>query len=224
MAGTSFFPFFKKAGYDLAGVASAAVILTHMNSINSDVITIKDSKTCGDDLAVFCDGSADCFFQDSAIHGWNNGSVDRVCGSFQIKQAADPEIRNFIGKKNVCDRCIQNCFVQIYRHNIGYVLDGVAAVFQHIVEIRRYKRADLEDGRCSKTFINIFTVGDFFPPGKGGGSELLHTVSSVCIKIRKTEDPAIVKLHFVRWPGVQRHILDFFDCCFHIYNLSVSDE
>ena len=78
MAGTSFFAFFEKSGYDLTGVASAAVIFTHMNSIDADMITIQNSKTGGNNLAVFCNRSADCFLEDSAVHRRNNGSVEDV--------------------------------------------------------------------------------------------------------------------------------------------------
>ena len=112
--------------------------------------------------------------------------MDRICSPFQVKKTVDPEIRNFIGKKHISDRRIQNGIVQVYSHNIGYVLNGIAPVFQHIVKIRGYKRADLKDRRSSQTFIYLFTVGDFFAPWKCGGSELFHAVGPVRIKIRKT--------------------------------------
>jgi hypothetical protein len=186
VAGASFFALIEKTGTDLTGISSAAIIFTHMNGIDTDVVAIQDSKTCGNDLAVFCYGSADSFLKNGTVHGRNDASMDRICSSFQVKKAVDPEIRNFIGKKHIGDRRIQNGIVQVYSHNICYVLNGIAPVFQHIVKIRGYKGADLKDRRSSQTLIDLFAVGDFFAPWKCGGSELFHTVGPVRIEIRKT--------------------------------------
>ena len=54
VAGASFFALIEKTGTDLTGISSAAIIFTHMNGIDTDVVAIQDSKTCGNDLAVFC--------------------------------------------------------------------------------------------------------------------------------------------------------------------------
>ena len=48
-----FLPFIEKTGTDLTGISSAAIIFTYMNGIDTDVVAIQDSKTCGNDLAVF---------------------------------------------------------------------------------------------------------------------------------------------------------------------------
>ena len=53
VAGASFFALIEKTGTDLTGISSAAIIFTHMNGIDTDVVAIQDSKTCGNDLAVF---------------------------------------------------------------------------------------------------------------------------------------------------------------------------
>ena len=72
------------------------------------------------------------------------------------------------------------------------MLDGISAVFQNIIKVRRNKRADLKYSRSSQSFIYTFAVWDFFPPGEGGIAELFHTVGSVRIKIGKSQDPAVI--------------------------------
>ena len=84
------------------------------------------------------------------------------------------------------------CGVHAHCHDIGGMLDGISPILQNIIKVRRDKRTDLKYSGGSQTLIYAFTVGDFFPPGKSGGSELLHAVGSVCIKIRKSQDPAVV--------------------------------
>ena len=100
-------------------------------------------------------------------------------------------------------------------HNVGDMLDGIASVFQNVIKIRRNERTDLKNRGSAQTLVFLFTERNFFAPGKGGGAKLLHTVGSVGIKIGKTENPSVIKLHFVGRPGIQRHILDLFDGCFH---------
>ena len=112
--------------------------------------------------------------------------MDRIRSFFQVKKTVDPEIRNFIGKEHIGDRRVQNSLGQIYSHDIGHMLNGIATVFQHVVKILRYKWTDLEDRRSSKALIDLLAVGDFFPPWKGGRSKLFHAVGSVSIKVRKT--------------------------------------
>lgn len=53
---TSFFTFIEKTGADLTGISSAAVIFTYMDCIDTDIVTVQNSKPSGNDLAVFCDG------------------------------------------------------------------------------------------------------------------------------------------------------------------------
>ena len=129
--------------------------------------------------------------------------MDWIGGFFQVKKTVDPEIRDLIGKKNICDRGIQNSLIQIYSHDIGYMLNGIATVFQHVVKILGYKWTDLEDCRSSQTLIDLLAVGDFFPPWKGGSSKLFHAVGSVSVKVGKTENPSVIKFHFMGWPCVQ---------------------
>ena len=86
---------------------------------------------------------------------------------------------------------------QIQCHDFCSMLDLISAVFQGIVKIRRNKRADLKDSRSSQPLIFMFAVGNFFSPGKGGGSELLYAIGSVRIKMRKTQDPAVIQFHFI---------------------------
>ena len=70
VAGASFFALIEKTGTDLTGISSAAIIFTHMNGIDTDVVAIQDSKTCGNDLAVFCYGSADSFLKNGTVLRW----------------------------------------------------------------------------------------------------------------------------------------------------------
>ena len=186
-----------------------------MDRVDSDVVTVKDTKSCSDDLPLFPDGGTDCFFGNGTIHRRNNGPVDRVCHSFQIKKTCDPDIRNLIRDRYGRIWRIQTCITQMKRHDFSYMLDLITTVFESIIKIRRYQRTDLKDSRRSQTFVNIFAVGNLFTPWKRRVSKLFHTVGTVRIEIRKSQDPAIVKFHFVRWPGIQRHIFDFFDVFFH---------
>ena len=72
------------------------------------------------------------------------------------------------------------------------MLDSISTVFQNIIKVRRDKRTDLKYSGGSQTLIYAFTIWDLFPPGEGGIAELFYAVGSVCIKIRKSQDPAVV--------------------------------
>ena len=84
------------------------------------------------------------------------------------------------------------CGVHAHCHDIGGMLDGISPILQNIIKVRRDKRTDLKYSGGSQTLIYAFAIWDFFPPGEGGIAELFYAVGSVCIKIRKSQDPAVV--------------------------------
>ena len=84
------------------------------------------------------------------------------------------------------------CGVHAHCHDIGGMLDGISPILQNIIKVRRDKRTDLKYSGGSQTLIYAFTIWDFFPPDEGGIAELFYAVGSVCIKIRKSQDPAVV--------------------------------
>ncbi|MDQ9760030.1 hypothetical protein RFZ45_14165, partial [Acinetobacter baumannii] len=42
---------------------------------------------------------------------------------------------------------------KIHSHHVSGVLDGITAVFQYIVEVRRNERAYFKDGRRTEPFV-----------------------------------------------------------------------
>ena len=56
--GTFLLTFAEKSGTDLAGITPATVFFFDMDRVDTNVVTVKDSETGSDDLAVLPDGSA----------------------------------------------------------------------------------------------------------------------------------------------------------------------
>ena len=59
--GTFLLTFAEKSGTDLAGITPASVFFFYMDRIDPDIIPVKDTKTCGNDLAFFPDRGTDRF-------------------------------------------------------------------------------------------------------------------------------------------------------------------
>ena len=84
------------------------------------------------------------------------------------------------------------CGVHAHCHDIGGMLDGISPILQNIIKVRRDKRTDLKYSGVPRRLYTLSQYGIFFPPGEGGIAELFYAVGSVCIKIRKSQDPAVV--------------------------------
>ena len=104
------------------------------------------------------------------------------------------------------------------------MLDCISAVLQDIIKVRGNKGADFKNSRSSQAFVDAFAVRDFFSPCESGISKLLYAVGSVCIKIGKSQNPAIIQFHLVRRPGIQGHIFDLLNCSFHIIRKTPFDK
>ena len=76
------------------------------------------------------------------------------------------------------------------------------------------QRRDLVDGRSAPFFLDLFTVIQFVLERDGRRADLLNAVCSMGIKIRKTEDPAVINLHLMRRPCIQRQVFNSFDLTF----------
>ena len=179
-----------------------AVFFFYMNCIDADIISVQNAKSCCNDLTIYADTGTNRFLKNSLVHGWNDFSVYWICSVLQIKQAFNPFGWNIVVERYVRVRSIQTCGIHTHCHDIGSMLDGISAVFENIIKVRGNKGTDLKYRRSSKPFIDALTVWDFFSPCEGGVAELFHTVGSVCIKIRKSQNPAVVQFHLMRWPGI----------------------
>ena len=218
------FPAFRqKSGADLPGKPLTAVLFFYMDCINSDVIAVQNTKSCGDDLSLLLDEGADRFLGNGPVHGGDYCAVNDAGGSLQIKKTVDPGVGYGGREGHIRIGCSQLGVGKTDRHNICCVRDLLPSVFQSIFKVRKSQGADLEDRRSSKPLVFLFTVGDFFSPGKGGDAELLYAVGPVGVKIGETQDPAVVKFHFVRRPCGQRHVFDLLDICFHAVLSSVCE-
>ena len=118
-----------------------------MDRINPNIITVQNAETGSDDLAVLPDGSADGFLRDRTVHGRNDGTVDRICHSLEVKQAGDPDIRDFVCEGDIRAVGTEFGIFKVECHDFGCVLDLVSAILQCIVKIRRNQRTDLKDCR-----------------------------------------------------------------------------
>ena len=141
--------------------------------------------------------------------------MNRIGGIFQAEQTFNPFKRDIFTERDIRVRAIYPGSFQAHCHNVSSVLYGISTVFQDIIKVRRNQGTDLEDSRTSKAFILTFAKGDFFSPCESGITKLFYAVGSVCIKIRKSQNPAVIQLHFVGRPGVQRHIFNLFNGGFH---------
>ena len=61
---TFFHSFFQKSGADLTGIAMFAVFFFDMDGVNTDVVSVQDTKPCCNDLPVYADAGANGFFED----------------------------------------------------------------------------------------------------------------------------------------------------------------
>ena len=96
-----FAAFFQKSGADLAGKPLAAIFFLYMNGINTNIITIQNPQSCSNDLIIFFHVGTDGALRNGVIHGWDHRSVYRICCSFQVKKAGDPEIGNVICQDDI---------------------------------------------------------------------------------------------------------------------------
>ena len=168
------FPAFRqKSGADLPGKPLTAVLFFYMDCINSDVIAVQNTKSCGDDLSLLLDEGADRFLGNGAVHRRNHGAVNDAGGSLQVKKTVDPQVGYGRRENYVRTGGVKSGVGKTDSHNICGVLDLISSVFQSIIKVRRYQGADLEDRRSSKPPVFLLTVGDFFSPGKGGDADLL---------------------------------------------------
>ena len=110
--------------------------------------------------------------------------------------------------------------IQFHAHRICLVLNLIPSSLQHPVQIRIAQRRDLEDARRFPAPVDLLAVRDFLLQRQHGAAKLLDTVGPVRVKIGKPQNPAVVKLHLVRRPGIQGKIFDRFDfCMLHLKNL-----
>ena len=119
--------------------------------------------------------------------------MNRIGGIFQTEQTFNPFKRDIFTERDIRVRAIYPGSFQAHCHNIGSVLYGISTVFQDIIKVRRDQGTDLEDSRTSKAFILTFAKGDFFSPCESGITKLFYAVGSVCIKIRKSQNPAVLE-------------------------------
>ena len=204
LCGTETPPFFQNGLADGAGVIPVPVIRVDVDRIQPDVLPVQDSKAGGDDRSgIVADGGADRLLWNRPVHGGHDRAVHDVRGAFQGEKPFDPLQRNEIAGGNGNFR-IQPCVIfQRAGHYMGGMLDLISAVLQITVKFRRDQGADLKDAGGSPVPVNILTVSHFFRKRKKGRPDLLDAVGTMCIKIRKAENPSIIDLHLVRRPRVQ---------------------
>lgn len=196
--------FFQNGLADGAGVIPVPVIRVDVDRVQPDVLPVQNSKAGGDDRSgSVADGSADCLLRNRPVHGGYDRAVHDVCGAFQGEKSFDPLQRNEIaGGDGDCR--VQPCVIfQRAGHYMGGMLNLISAVLQITVKFRRDQGADLKDAGGSPVPVNILTVSHFFRKRKKGRPDLLDAVGTMCIKIRKAENPSIIDLHLVRRPRVQ---------------------
>ena len=204
LCGTETPPFFQNGLADGAGVIPVPVIRVDVDRIQPDVLPVQDSKAGGDDRSgIVADGGADRLLWNRPVHGGHDRAVHDVRGAFQGEKPFDPLQRDEIADGNG-DFRIQPCVIfQRAGHYMGGMLDFISAVFQITVKFRRDQGADLKDTGGSPVPVNVFAVSHFFRKRKKGRSDLLDAVGTMCIKIRKAENPPVVDLYLVRRPRVQ---------------------
>ena len=197
-------PLFQDRLADRTGVVPVAVIGMNMDRVQADVFPVQDPEPGGDDgSAVVSDGRTDGLLWDCPVHGRYDGAMHDIGGAFQGKERFDPLQRDETAGGDEDVRVQVGDIVQRAGHNMGRVLDFVAAFFQIAVKFGRHQRTDLKDTWSSPLPIDFFTVIDLLRNRKQRRSDLFHTVGPVGVKVRKAEDPSVVNLHLMGRPCVQ---------------------
>lgn len=87
---------FEKCCTDLSCKPLPPKVFLYVDSIDSNIISVKDPQSCGNDLSVLRYGSADSPFGNCPVHRRNYFAVNGVCHSFQIKKSRNPLVRNLV--------------------------------------------------------------------------------------------------------------------------------
>jgi hypothetical protein len=179
-----------------------------VNSVDSQIIPVKDAQSRSHVAPLILNMSGNGALGDGGIHGGYDPAMDLVGGILQVKEGKDPPggyvLLQYHGN-------IRQCVYpggQSKGHNLCDMFDLVTALFQQTVKVGNEKGIDLKNTGRAPVPVDGFAVGDLLRKRKGRGSQLFHAVGSVGIKIRKSKEPIVINLYLVRWPGIQRKILD----------------
>ena len=140
--------------------------------------------------------------------------MDAAVGPFQGKQGIQPFPADVFFKVYPGVRFLGK-ILERPDFDLRGVCDLVVLFGQKSVKVWVEQGCDLEDAGCPPTVVDIFAVGDLFIQGDRGRADLFHRVGAVCIKIRKTQQPAVVDLELVGWPGVQGKVFNSLDIRSH---------
>ena len=89
-------------------------------------------------------------------------------------------------------------------HIVDRVLDPIAPFLEDSVQRGIADGTDLEDTGSFPPAVDPFTVFDLFRKRKKRDTDCFGAVGPVRIKVGEAEDPAVVHLHLVGRPGIQR--------------------
>lgn len=89
----------QQGGENGARIMAPSAAGRYIDSINSDIITITDSKTRGNHSAVDFDTRGDGVLRDGCVHVSYNPAKLRIAGSVEMEQAVHPFFRNVAVQK-----------------------------------------------------------------------------------------------------------------------------
>ena len=204
----------EQCGAYAAGDALPPHVLTDKYRVDAYELAIKDAQPGRRDSAFrIPDEHGNLIFGDRVIHAGDNAQVDGIRHLFESEKTAKPLI---VDPVFYLDREGGTAFritaEQRSVHDINAVLYVIAPGGECSVQGGIGQRADLENAGSSPALIDFLAVRNLFFQRKYGCPDRLRAVCPVCIEIGKAEDPAIVYLHLVRRPGVERQIFN----CFYV--------
>ena len=204
----------EQCGAYAAGNSLPPHVLADKYRVDTYELTIKNAQPGRRDSS-FCiaDEHSNLVFGNRVIHAGDNAQVDGICHLLEGEKTSKPLIVDPVlyldGEGGTAFRitCEQRSV-----HDIDAVLDVIASGRECSVQGRVGQRADLENAGSSPALIDFLDVRNLFLQRQNGRPDRFRAVRPVRIEIGKAENPAVVYLHLVRWPGVERQIFN----CFYV--------
>lgn len=193
-------------------LATAACV--YIDRVQPDMAAVHDAEPGCDHASVDFDACYDCLLRNCFEHRGNDAAQRRIRCTVQTEQRRDPFVRDAVLKKynhivRIDDkggqtgisavvfifggnRLIRMEILKVHCHNLGCVLNFIAALIKKLIKGWIEERADFEDRRSVVVRIDFFAVGDLLLNRDQGCADLSDTVGAMCIIVRKTNQPSVV--------------------------------
>ena len=191
-----------------------SIFIRHMYCIESHIVPVQYAKSSADHLSFIIHRSSDNILRNGCIHRRDDFSVNLINCSFHVEKCLQP-LRSDMGAEDYLTGDVSGKrAAKLHGHDFCNMGNMVSSFCKFLIKGTVDQWSNLINGGSSSPFVNFLTVIQLIPQGDRGGADLFNTVGPVGIKIRKTKDPAVINLHLVRRPCIQRQVFNGFNLIF----------